>query len=488
VPLQITDGRARSLAAIGLVGLILAVTAYGQQKMVGPIGIDTVIIGVPLAILMCLPYVWSKGLGTVPRYLMGPVPLLFLAWGLVSVVVTGGQFGSWLTMARYAAYFLLAIVISVVAQDKAIRRLLLWEMAITAGLTALLAYAQYADPRLTPGMNGISAEITTRVVGTFYNSNFYAEYLLLMLGVIIALVFTERAVGRVVAGGIGLVILGAFLLTYTRGSWLGLAVGVLVFIVVVDVRYLLVAAALGVAALFVPGVLARLKQSQANGGSADFRLGIWKIAGEAMRRHPVFGYGPGNFLDAYREVVMTRPDLFQGYLGFGAHDSYFELGAEIGVLGGLLFFIITAIYATRGIFIATRKGVDRETKYLALGLSVGLVGFVANTFTSNTFQHPQSGLFFWILAGIVAALGAGVWQAEVRERDAMAVPAEGVISGSSVAPWVLSLRHGLRSMWRASTSFEGVATPQDPKSDWYESSIFMRVVFGARPADKRKDG
>lgn len=483
---RITEGRALSLAAIGLVGLVLAVTANGQARDFGPVSLDSVVIGVPLAILFCLPYVWHKGLGTVPKYLMGPAALFFLAWGMFSVVANGGQFASWLTMARYASYLLLAIVISLVAQNASVRRLLLWVITISCGLTAVLAYAQFAYPQLTPGMNGISPEITTRVVGTFYNSNFYAEYLLLVLGIVIGLVFTEKVIGRLVAGGIGIVILGAFLLTYTRGSWLGLAVGILVFIVVVDVRYLILAAVMSVGALLVPGVGARLQQSQANGGSADFRLGIWKIAGQAMRQRPLFGYGPGDFLDAYRDVVMHHPELFQGYLGFGAHDAYFELAAEIGVLGGLAFLVITVMYATRGVFIATRRGVDRSTKYMALGLSVGLIGFVANTFTSNTFQHPQSGLFFWILSGIVAALGAGVWQAEAREQVADAT-SQGVVSSSAVARWVLGMRSAIRMMWRASMSFASTATPQGSHDGWFESSVFMRMLFGSGRNSEHKE-
>jgi O-antigen ligase len=482
VAFSISEERARSLAGIGIIGLILAVTAYDQPASFGGIPLDTVVVGVPLAILFCLPYVRRKGIESVPRYLLGIPALLFLAWGLVSVVVTGGQFASWLTMARYASYFLLAVTVSVVAQDVALRRLMLWVMVVSGAATSVLAYAQYVNPSLTPGMNGISPEITTRVVGTFYNSNFYAEYLLLVLGVVIAFVFTEKLVGRVIAGALGLVMLGAFLLTYTRGSWLGLAIGLLVFIVIVDVRYLAVAAILGAGALLVPGVLARLRQSQTNAGSADFRFGIWQIAGEAIRRHPFFGYGPGNFLDAYREVVMTRPDLFQGYLGFGAHDSYFELAAEIGALGGFLFFVVTAMYATRGLFIATRDGVDRETKFLALGLSVGLVGFVANTFTSNTFQHPQSGLFFWILSGVVAALGAGLWQCEARDAQRQATPL--AFAGSSaVARWLMALRDWARLSWRASTSFGATSTPRSGYCGWLSSSVFMRWVFGSHHAD-----
>ncbi len=474
------EDHARSIATIGLLALILAVTADGQPHVIKGVSLDTITVSVPLAILACLPYMWRKGIGSVPRYLLGMSALLFLACGLVSAVANGGHLGSLLTVVRYASYFVLAIVVSVVTRDPAVRRLVLWTIALSGAATAVLAVFQYANPQLTPGMHGVGAEITTRVVGTFYNSNFYAEYLILVFGVVLALMLTEGVAGRILSGLFGVLVLGALLLTYTRGSWIGLAVGLLVFVVFVDIRYLVVAAVGAVAALFVPGVMSRLQSSSANASSADFRLDLWQIAGEAMKRRPIFGYGPGNFLDAHRDVVMTRPELFQGYMAFGAHNSYFELAAEIGILGGFMFFVVTVLYATRGVFIAARAGVDRTTKYLALGLSVGLIGLVANTFTSNTFQHPQSGLFFWILSGVVAGLGVGLWDQPPRPVKSAEVPVHGVGSGSLVTRWALWVRSFFDMMWRASTAFAWTSTARSGGESWLESSVVLRAIFGAR--------
>jgi O-antigen ligase len=478
--MRLSDDHARSLAAVGLIGLVLAVTAFGQQRVIGSVAVDTVVLGVPLAVLLCVPYVRRVGLDSVPRYLMGPAALAFIGWGLVSVAATGGQLSSLLTVVRYASYFVLAIIICVVTQDAAIRRLLLWTIALTAAATALLAFAQFVNPKLTPGMNGISAEISTRVVGTFYNSNFYAEYLLLATGVAGALFFTEKGWARILVALSGLVVVVAMLLTYTRGSWVGLALAVVVFVVVVDVRYLAVVAALAVAGiLLVPGVTARLSQSTANSGSAEFRLGIWRIAGQAMQMRPWFGYGAGDFLGAYRSAVLAHPELYQGYLGFGAHNAYFELAAEIGIIGGLLFFVVTAVYATRGLYIATRKGVTDNVKFTALALSSALIGFILNTFTSNTFQHPQSGLFFWVLAGVVAGLGAGVWDNEVRPRECEVRSAETLMGGSLANRGFSGVRCFFSDMWRGSAVYEWLtrSAAQGGTPGWFTSSALMRWVF-----------
>ena len=482
-----TELHARSLAGLGLVLLVLGVTANGQVHQVGPLSIDSVIVLVPIAILMCLPYVRRKGIAMLPSYLFGPAVLVFLACGLFSVILNGGHLASLLTIVRYAAYFVLTMTVAVATQDAAVRRLLLWTIGATGGLSAVLALAQYADPQLTPGMHGISAEITTRVVATFYNSNFYAEYLMLVVGVLIALIFTEGRFGRLTAALASIIVALALLFTYTRGSWIGLFVGLAVLALIVDFRYLLAIPVIGIAGiLLVPGV--RVRIAQADSGSATFRLGLWKVAGEAMRRHPFFGYGPGDFLAAYREVVITRTDLFAGYLGFGAHNSYFELGAEIGVLGAFAFFVVTVVYATRGLYIGTRKGADPYTRHVALGLSVGLVGFIVNTFTSNTFQHPQSGLFFWILAGIVGGLGTGLWQQELREEKLPAVSGTGLLGGSTGLAWLANSRRWVESAWRSSLALAETAQPRPGRSGWFESSVAMRLLFGSGPGKTPEGG
>lgn len=485
-----TESHARSVAAIGLILLIVAVTATGRTIGIGPVSADTIVLGVPLAILLCLPYVRYRGVASAPSYLLGPAALLFMLGAVLSVAWNGANADSYLTVVRYASYLLLAFVVSIVTQDAAFRRLILWVLALSCAVTAVLAFQQFLNPPpLIPGEAYLGEDIKTRVAGTFYNSNFYAEYLVLMAGVVIALVLTEKRWGRLIAGAIGIGGVVALFLTYTRGSWLALAVGLVVFIVLTDIRYLVLLAAGGIAAVVaVPGVLTRLSASTANEKTASFRLGLWKVAGETIRRHPVFGVGVGDFLRGYREVVTTRADLYVGYLGFGAHNAYFALLAEIGVVGGLAFLVLTLTYATKGLFVATREGVSHEVKYTALGLSVGLIAFVVNTFTSNTFQHPQPALFFWIISGIVAGLGTGLWQADVRPQPCVVVREEGLVGGSGFMSWVRRVRCATDTFWRQSYAFSRLAVPRGPQAGWYESSFFMRAIFGSAGPDARKSG
>jgi putative inorganic carbon (HCO3(-)) transporter len=489
VSFRLTESHARSVSAIGLILLVLGVTATGRAVAVGPVSADTIVLGAPLAILLCLPYARYRGFRSAPSYLIGPAALVFLLMSVLSVAWNGAEASSYLTVVRYASYLLLALVVAIVSQDRALRRILLWTMALSGFVTMLLALAQFVNPTFTPGMNGISETIKTRVVGSFYNANFYAEYLVLLAGVIAALLLTEKGKARLAAGAIGVLGVVVLFLTYTRGSWIGLIAGLIVFIVLTDVRYLaLLFGGAVMAAVAIPGVLTRLAATADNDKSASFRLGLWKVAGEAIHRYPWLGVGVGNFLVVYREVVTDRPDLYVGYLGFGAHNAYFALASEIGVIGGIAFLILTVVYATKGLYIATRADISDDIKYTALGLSAGLIGFVVNTFTSNTFQHPQPALFFWIISGIVAGLGAGLWQAEIRPERAVGSVGDGVVRGSTFALWVSRSRAVIDNLWRESFVFSRVAMPRHTRDNWFASSIVMRAVFGRSSADPTENG
>ena len=485
-----TESRARSIAAIGLVLLILGVTATGRALTIGPLSADPIVLGTPVAILLCLPYVRLRGLGSAPKYLLGPAALIFLLMAELSIAWNGSSADSYLTLVRYVSYILLALVVCVVTQDAVFRRLILWVLAISAAATMVLALYQFKNPPpLIPGEAYLGEDIKTRVAGTFYNSNFYAEYLVLISGVLIALALSEKGKAKLLAIAIGIMAAVSLFLTYTRGSWIALAVGLIVLIVLTDIRYLaLLVGAAVVAVVAVPGVLTRLSGSAANDKTASFRLGLWKVAGAVIKQHPALGVGIGNFLAGYREVVTARPELYVGYLGFGAHNAYFALSAEIGAIGGIAFFVLTLTYATKGLFVATRAGIDDEIKYTALGLSVGLIGFVVNTFTSNTFQHPQAALFFWILAGMVAGLGAGVWQADIRPQRVVTPQAEGLVAGSTSVSLMNRVRMATDSLWRESFVFSRVARPESQQDGWFTSSIFMRVLFGSAGAAAQKDG
>ncbi len=120
-----TESHARSIAAIGLILLIVG----GHRHRPAHCGSDR---------CRPTPSCWGcrwrsccafrtcgiEAIGSAPRYLLGPAALLFLLMAVLSVAWNGAKADSYLTVVRYASYLLLAFVVSIVTQDAAFRRLI----------------------------------------------------------------------------------------------------------------------------------------------------------------------------------------------------------------------------------------------------------------------------------------------------------------------------------------------------------------------------
>ena len=400
---------AEIVALCALVLLVLVVPIVGGRLTLGRLPLDAVTIALPLALVAAYPFLRRLGTRRVPSLLFEVPALVFLAIALAGGVFAQDRAGAAMALARYAAYFALAGAVSAVCVRPANRRILSWAVAGATAVTVGQAAVQYLRPGQAVASFGFSDAVAARVIGSFGNPNGYAEYLVVALAIAASLALTERGARRwiawvIVAGG-----LVAFALTYTRGSWLALLVGVLVASAVVDIRWSVAFAAAGAALLaVVPGGIARLTSIFAAKGGASVRLPLWRMALDMIELHPIAGVGLGGYLKALTAQVSATPAILPpGAEGvFTAHDSYLMVMAETGVPGGLAFvWLVTRVVRSCGMYAArlVRGSMDwlRHAAFTA-----GIIAFAANAVTDNTFQNPRGATLFWVLAGLMAANGA----------------------------------------------------------------------------------
>ncbi len=115
------------------------------------------------------------------------------------------------------------------------------------------------------------------------------------------------------------------------------------------------------------------------------RMQIWKRGVGYMFRHPVFGVGPGNFQAAEGTLspFASRQEFGIGVRWNAAHNSYVQIGAELGIPGLVMFvgIIATAFGALRRTA-RSRAGPaawSRSTP-LTQALMASLLGFVVGAF------------------------------------------------------------------------------------------------------------
>lgn len=455
--------------------LAFAATFVTGRHYIAGLPVDAVVVGVPLAAIVAIPYLALHRTVRLRWELISWPTGIFIAAGLLSVIANDGRVGDLMTVFRYAMYAVIAVVTGGLATDPRFRRLALWSIVAAGALTAIVAAVQYVNLEPTAGLAGLEPEIATRVRATFDNANTYAEYLILVLGAGLALSFTETGRLRRLVMFLSLVLFGALLLTYTRGSWLALAIALAIAVPIAQPKLVLPIVSLAAAAVALsPGVFARVAGMLKMEGTAVFRIQLWRIGLAALAARPVLGYGPGNFLEAYEATVMERADLFAGYLRYGAHNSYLTLAVEVGVVGALAFIVLVVFLATRGLFIVSREGVPGARKGEALMLGAGLMAFVLNSFTSNCFQHPQAAVFFWLLAGLLIG-SVDAWLDAPLAAMATPGPRGGVLGDSAMYAVWFRLRSWFRSAWRDSVLFR-VGTVQPQPLGVAQTSLAGRAV------------
>ncbi|NTW29293.1 MAG: hypothetical protein HGA39_08045 [Coriobacteriia bacterium] len=439
--------KAELLALGAFAALCVLVPLVPGRVMLGPIPLDAVTLSAPLVLALSIPFLRRLGANRIPFSPLELPALVFLGITLISVVFSEGVLSSALTWTRYATYILLLVVASAVAMRPENRRLLTWTVALTSLATVAQAAYQFARPDALAKSFAFSAEVGARVTGSFGNPNSYSEYLVLAFALTLSLALAEKDWRRWSAVAILLAQSCALVLTYTRGSWLALGLGVLVAALMIDWRLAgaFVLAGGGLLSI-VPGAMQRLTSIFASEGGASVRLPLWNLAVEMFRLHPWTGVGLGGYVTALMAQIKATPSMLPaGVTPMNAHNSFLTLAAETGIFG-IAAFVWFVVCTVRSCFTYAKKLVRGSAAWLInAALSVGVIGYTANALTDNSFQNPRAAVFYWLLLGLMCANAAqadggetqgatGAWPA-FRAKVARVLLGRGAEGAADLEPW-----------------------------------------------------
>ncbi len=158
-----------------------------------------------------------------------------------------------------------------------------------------------------------------------------------------------------------LILLYALIQTGSRGGFLGLmTISILIFFKDHNRSFVQKVIVLGILAIgfiqFSPGSywerMESITDQQAyNYTAEDGRIEVWKKGIGLMLQNPITGVGAGAFNIAYGNVYGGGPG---GFKWSAAHNSFLQIGTEIGVFGLILFIAI---------FISCFKNLYRYRKF-----------------------------------------------------------------------------------------------------------------------------
>jgi putative inorganic carbon (hco3(-)) transporter len=259
------------------------------------------------------------------------VPLgFFFAWTMVSALAAGDNPLNRHTLGKF--YLLLLLVLSPAMVRGAGRTIWIYQATFTvAAIAALGGLLQFiADPK---------RDLMNRITGFQSTWMNYSGQLMLVLVALSAYAFCYGMVRRWWVLSLGLLIVAALVLSYTRNAWIGAAVGIGVAALLL--RHLrFIAGMIAMLVLFylvAPQSIKHRIQSGLNPGDPNTanRIEVWKTSIRLIRAHPWVGVGPES---VWGEALHYRgtneyPDwLYQHML-----NNFLQIAAERGLPGLLLW-------------------------------------------------------------------------------------------------------------------------------------------------------
>ena len=312
---------------------------------------------------------------------------------------------------RFFAFHLTGflLVLLVVSSVKKYEQLQLLVVLAVAGMTVAALYGCYQgvtgvevvanqqDMTLNAGMPG-------RVYAFFDNPNNFAELLVMLMPLDVALFFNARTwrgkLASVFSFGVCAASLG---FTLSRSCWLGIALAALVFLAFVNWKLIpvLVVAGLCCIPLLPTTIYNRiLTIGNMKDTSTSYRFAIYGASGTLMKDYWLRGVGLGS--DVLKETFKAYPTMFDGNYPIHTHNNYLQVWAEMG-LGGILTFLATLLYQLKAGVKAFLSCGDKRVKYLLAAAVAGFCGILLISVAEYTWYYPRNMFIYWTLFGVIAA-------------------------------------------------------------------------------------
>lgn len=292
----------------------------------------------------------------------------------------------------YSITTLTLFILGVYGNHNRIFSILLYGMALSVFLYSLYGiYQRMVGVQVDPAwLDENASHQAMRIFSVFKNPNVFGEFLVLSL----PLMFAGSQVSKklwIKLGFWAIFILGALnvLLTYSRGSMIGLAFAMVIIVVIRDRRYmpLLILGIVFSPFLLPEAIWARiLTIFQGGDTSSDYRVSIYLSSLDMLRDHFLLGLGFGNFKEVYKLYAYTASKSFH------AHNTWIMLWLEMGIFGILAWLTFLGAW-TKQLF--TLKNKDPYS-YYAVAAFAGVMGCSLQGMVDHIF-HNYDLLFYYLL-------------------------------------------------------------------------------------------
>ncbi len=346
-----------------------------------------------------------------------------------------------------------------------------------------------------------------RLISTFFQHNAFAGFLILPIILSLWLFFEEEKWGYVLWATAVVFLLTGFFLTFSRGGFLSLGAALLVFFIFLwracqsprafVMRCGLILFLITISALFAYSIFyAKRLEAETSGSSLaapyshelsgetgiTSRLVYMKYAAELFRERPFIGFGLGAFATEARRI---QDDV--RFFSTDPHNLYLRFAAELGGIGGILFFL----FLGGVIFQACRYSLAHPHDLLFSAFFAGFSGMLIHNGGDVDFQFPANIFLFFAAAAVLVSPGSRNISESVRTRLGLSVGAA-VLAAVALAS-LLGSYFGNRADYKQAIRFDpfnpflkiAYAVDAFQKQDFTKAEVLLKEAEALHPYERR---
>ncbi|MEG2177035.1 MAG: O-antigen ligase family protein, partial [Oscillibacter sp.] len=266
----------------------------------------------------------------------------------------------------------------------------------------------FVDLNLNVGMPG-------RVASFFDNPNTFAEVLILLLPLVLALILcSEHLLSKAVACGIFAVGVAALGMTYSRASWVGIACACVVMVFLWKPKLIPLFLLFCVLCIpLLPDTIWNRILTIANptDTSTASRFPLYRAALNVIKEAPVTGAGLGT--TTVQEYISDL-NLYHGKAPFvHAHNFYLQVWIEAGLLG-IVGFVGSLLWGVKTAARTVRHCPDSAARTITCAAAAAMCGAMVCGLADYLWNYPRVMCMFWFVFALALA-GAKVCRNTAEE-------------------------------------------------------------------------
>jgi O-antigen ligase len=201
-----------------------------------------------------------------------------------------------------------------------------------------------------------------------------------------------------------------------------------------------------------------LDVTMARGATLRFRLYAWRYAAELWQHNPWLGLGAGAYPHLAGQLAdrdqALDPAAFMGELVEHAHNELFEVLAEVGLFGGVVY--VAGFVATLLAAVGLLRTAPPDLGWPALGLTAGVIALFVDALGGSTLRLPGGAAMFWTLLGILWAAARN----PLPSREGAGGGSRAGERALRLVPGVVFIAAALAAGWTAASNWSAVRTEQ----------------------------